>query len=71
MGPSQTIEGSGEMRPRHGHRLDDRSPSPNGPGPRAFGQRIWRAPFPPCFQPPTNIAKYTKETNPGIWLEDF
>ena len=70
-GPGQTIEGSGEMCPRHGRWPDDRSPSPEGLGPWAFGRRIWRASFPQRFQPPTNIAKYTEETNPGIWLEDF
>ena len=67
----QTIEGSGEMHPRRGHRLDDRSPSLDGLGPWAFGRRIQRASFPQRFRPPTNVAKYTGETNPGIWLEDF
>ena len=71
MDPGQTIKGSGETSPRRGHRLDDRSPSPEGPGPRAFSRRIWRAPFPQCFRPPTNITKYTGKINPGIWLEDF
>ena len=69
--PGQTIEGSGETRPRRGHRPDDRSPSPEGLGPWAFSWRIQRAPFPQPFQPPSNITKYTGETNPGIWLEDF
>ena len=69
--PGQTIEGSGETRLRRGRRPDDRSPSPEGPGPRAFSRRIRRAPFPQRFRPPTNIAKYTRETNPGIWLKDF
>ena len=41
----QTIEGSGETRPRRGRRLDDWSPSPEGLGPRAFSRRIRRAPF--------------------------
>ena len=27
--------------------------------------------FPQRFRPPTNIAKYTGEMNPGIWLKDF
>jgi len=27
--------------------------------------------FPQRFRPPTNIARYAEETNPGIWLEDF
>jgi len=69
--PGRTIAGSGETSPRRGHRPDDRSLSPDGPGPRAFGRRIQRASFPQRFRPPTNITKYTGETNPGIWLEDF
>ena len=67
----QTIAGSGEMYPRCGRQLDDRSPSPDGLGPWAFGRHIQRAPLPQRFRPPTNIAKYTRETNPEIWLEDF
>ena len=27
--------------------------------------------FPQRFRPPTNITKYTRETNLSIWLEDF
>ena len=71
MDPSRTIKGSDEMRPKHSRRLDDRSPSPKGPRPWAFDRHIRRAPFPQCFLPPTNITKYTGETNPGIWLEDL
>ena len=70
-GPGRTIEGSGETRPRHGRWPDDRSPSPEGPGPWAFDRRIQRVSFPQRFRPPTNITKYTEETNPGIWLKDF
>ena len=54
------------MCPRHGRRPDDRSPSPDGPGSRAFGRRIRRTSFPQRFRPSTNIAKYI-----DIWLEDF
>ena len=36
-----------------------------------FSRRIRRAPFPQHFRPPANITKYTGETNPGIWFEDF
>ena len=71
MNPSLTIEGTGEMCPRHSRRPDDRSPSPEGPGPLAFSRRIQRAPFLQHFRPPSNITKYTGETNTGIWLEDF
>jgi hypothetical protein len=51
-----------------GRRLE---PQLDGPGPRAFGTRIQKVPFPPHFQPSTNITKYTRETNPAVWLEDF
>ena len=69
--PGRTIEGSGETRPRRDRWLDNQSPSPKGPGPWAFSRRIRRAPFPNRFWPPSNITKYTRETNLGIWLEDF
>ena len=59
------------MRPRYGRRSDDRSPTPEGPRPRAFDQSTRRAPFPQRFRPPINITKYTEETNLYIWLEDF
>jgi hypothetical protein len=48
--------------PRRGGRYDseeDRSPSPEPPGPQAFSQAIRWAPFPTRFQAPTTIAKYS------------
>jgi hypothetical protein len=27
--------------------------------------------FPPRYRPPANITKYTRETNPGLWLEHY
>ena len=27
--------------------------------------------FPPWYRPPTNIPKYSGETNPELWLEDY
>jgi hypothetical protein len=48
--------------PRRGGRYDsgeDRSPSPEPPGPRAFSRAIRRAPFPTRFQTPTTITKYS------------
>jgi len=71
VGPGLTIEECEDTHPRHGGRSNDRSPSPNSPRPRAFGRRIQKASFPQRFRPPTNIARYTRETNPDIWLEDF
>ena len=60
--------------PRRGGRYDsgeDRSPSPNLSGPQAFGRHILNAAFPPQYRPPTNILKYSRETNPRLWLKDY
>jgi hypothetical protein len=57
--------------PRRGGRYDsgeDRSPSPEPPGPQAFNRAIRRAPFPTQFQTPTTITKYSGETRPELWL---
>jgi hypothetical protein len=60
--------------PRRGGRYDsgeDRSPSPEPPGPPAFSQAIRRAPFPTRFRAPTTITKYSGETRPELWLADY
>jgi hypothetical protein len=60
--------------PRRGGRHDseeDRSPSPEPPGPQAFSRAIRRAPFPARFQAPTTITKYSGETRPELWLADY
>jgi hypothetical protein len=60
--------------PRRGGRYDseeDRSPSPEPPGPQAFSQAIRRAPFPTRFLAPTTITKYSGETRPELWLADY
>jgi hypothetical protein len=47
--------------PRRGGRYnseEDRSPSPEPPGPRVFSRAIRRAPFPAQFRAPTTITKY-------------
>ena len=49
----------------------DQSPSPDLPGLEAFGQHILNATFPPRYRPPTNIPKYSRETNPRLWLKDY
>jgi hypothetical protein len=56
--------------PRRGGRYDsgeDRSPSPEPPGPQAFSRAIRRAPFPTR----TTITKYLGETRPELWLADY
>jgi hypothetical protein len=60
--------------PRRGGRYDsgeDRSPSPEPPGPQAFSRAIRRALFPPRFRAPTTITKYSGETRPELWLADY
>jgi hypothetical protein len=60
--------------PRRGGRYDsgeDRSPSPEPPGPQAFSQAIRRALFPTQFRTPTTITKYSGETRPELWLADY
>jgi hypothetical protein len=60
--------------PRRGGRYDsgeDRSPSPEPPGPQAFRWAIRRASFPSRFRAPTTITKYSGETRPELWLADY
>jgi hypothetical protein len=60
--------------PRRGGRCDskeDRSPSPEPPGPRVFSRAIRQAPFPAWFRAPTTITKYLGETRPELWLADY
>jgi hypothetical protein len=60
--------------PRRGGRYDseeDRSPSPEPPGPRVFSWAIRQAPFPARFRAPTTITKYSGETRLELWLADY
>jgi hypothetical protein len=60
--------------PRRGGRYDseeDRSPSPEPPGPQVFSHAIRRALFPTQFRTPTTITKYSGETRPELWLADY
>jgi hypothetical protein len=60
--------------PRRGGCYDsgeDRSPSPEPPGPRVFSRAIRRVPFPARFRAPTAITKYLGETRPELWLADY
>jgi hypothetical protein len=61
-------------RPRRGGRYDsgeDRSPSPEPPGPQAFSRAIRRTSFPTQFRTPTTITKYSGESKPELWLADY
>ena len=60
--------------PCRGERYDsgeDRSLSPDLLGPQAFGRHILNTIFPPWYRSLTNIPKYSRETNPELWLEDY
>jgi hypothetical protein len=60
--------------PRRGGRYDseeDRSPSPEPPGPRVFSRAIRQAPFPAWFRAPTTITKYSGEMKPELWLAEY
>jgi hypothetical protein len=60
--------------PRRGGCYDieeDRSPSPEPPGPRVFSRAIRRASFLARFRAPTTITKYSGETRPELWLADY
>ena len=58
-------EASRGYHPRRGGRCDsgeDRSPSPDLPGPQVFGRHILDAAFPLQYRPLTNIPKYSRKT---------
>ena len=60
--------------PRRGGRFDpehDRGESPEPPGTRVFSREIRTAPFPPRFLQPNTLVKYSGETDPAVWLNDY
>jgi hypothetical protein len=60
--------------PRRGGCCDsreDRSPTPEPPGNRVFSREICTTSFPQRFRQPTSIDKYTGETDPRVWLNDY
>jgi hypothetical protein len=50
---------------------EDRSPTPEPPGTRVFSREIRTASFPQLFRQPTSVDKYTGETDPRVWLNDY
>jgi hypothetical protein len=44
---------------------------PEPPGTRVFSREICTTNFSQCFRQPTSINKYTGETNPRVWLNDY
>jgi hypothetical protein len=60
--------------PRRGGRYDsreDRSPTPEPPATCVFSREIRTTSFPQRFCQPTSIDKYTGETDPRVWLNDY
>jgi hypothetical protein len=60
--------------PRRGGCYDsdeDRSPMPEPPGTRVFSREICTTAFPQRFRQPTTIVKYSGETDPCVWLNDY
>jgi hypothetical protein len=60
--------------PRRSGRYDSRedcSPTPEPPGTCVFSREIHTASLPQRFRQPTSIDKYTGETDPLVWLNDY
>lgn len=60
--------------PRCGERYDsrgDKSPSQEPAGTREFSREIHVALIPPCFRQPSILTKYSGETNPRVWLNNY
>jgi hypothetical protein len=50
---------------------EDRSPTPELLGTRVFSREIRTASFPQRFHQHTTITKYSGETEPRVWLNDY
>ena len=73
-GDARYIVSGRKYTPRRGGRFDpehDRGESPEPPGTRVFSREIRTAAFPPCFRQPTTLIKYSGETDPAVWLNDY
>ena len=73
-GDARNIINGKKYNPRQGGRFDpehDRGVSPEPPGNRVFSREILTTPFPPRFRQPTTLIKYTRETDPALWLNDY
>jgi hypothetical protein len=66
--------GAAGYHPRWGGHYDsreDRSLTPEPQGTCVFSREICTASFPQRFCQPTSIDKYTGETDPRVWLNDY
>jgi hypothetical protein len=60
--------------PRHGgcyNSREVRSPTSEYPRTHVFSREIRMVNIPQHFRQPTTITKYTRETNPRVWLNDY
>ncbi|KAF8772253.1 hypothetical protein HU200_005968 [Digitaria exilis] len=57
--------------PRRNGRNDDQDGLPEPTGTRVFSRIIRAAPIPSRFRQPTTITKYSGETDPRVWLNDY
>jgi len=77
VGRRRRHDSEGPARGYHPHRggrydsEEDRSPSPEPPGPRVFSRAIRVTHFPARFRQPANLMKYNAKTNPKLWLADY
>ena len=73
-GDARYIIDGRKYTPRRGGRFDpehDRGVSPEPPGTHVFSREIRTASFPPRFHQPTTLVKYSGETGPAVWLNDY
>ena len=73
-GDARYIINSRKYTPRRGGRFNpehDRGEAPEPPGTRVFSREIRIASFPPRFRQPTTLVKYSGETDPAVWLNDY
>ena len=73
-GDARYIINGRKYTPRQGGRFDpehDKGESPEPPDTRVFSREIRTASFPPRFRQPTTLVKYSGETDPAVWLNDY
>jgi hypothetical protein len=68
---ARVVMGHHPRRGGHYDSQEDRSPTPKPPGTRVFSREICTASLPQRFRQPTTIEKYTGETDPRLWLNDY
>jgi hypothetical protein len=66
-------EAGRNRQPRRGgrHDSDEDRDDADPPGPRAFSREIHSARFPFRFRQPANLTKYSGESTPEVWLNDY